>query len=478
MPAAIINPFFKHFFKDVFRFKMPTKKRRKREPVSARSSICRYFSFLIFASLLSFGFLSVYLSYEELPEEEAQVLDFNVDRILEEQEKSLHSITKYSRPEIPAERKNYNKKFLVPVLPFDVGPNNLFRHFKEAVPFAKALNFTLVIPPFHRHPRMEIFIDSKENKETEETVNVPIFDTEYSVEIESQPEHTIDYELLRALLPAVTYKEFEANCGKTIDMLVECGDIDPKRHQGFKYFSSATGLKIAHRMSISNFPAEAEAHNLLKKLEQSSSKCVGFAIGKKCLGERKSYMKNWKQNYAQFVRRPLDVQRAALEFFRDVFGGEKFAGIHWRYDKYDWNDMCKESRPEAAKARNGQICEYAEKLEDGDHRLLEKMSTNLKVALSRANVHHGYMTGPPQINNTMAAFKRKIPSLRTVDDLKFWINEKQPGMKHLLETNYLISHLEQEIMFLSAKFIGSPLSSWTQTVFYDRMAFGIEGSVQ
>jgi len=212
-------------------------------------------------------------------------------------------------------------------------------------------------------------------------------------------------------------------------------------------------------MSISNLPGEVEAHNVLKKLDLSSSKCVGFAIGKKCLGERKSYMKNWKKKYAQFVRRPVDVQTAALEFFRDVFGGEKFAGIHWRYDKYDWNDMCKESRPDAAKARNGQICEYAEKLEDGDRRLLEKMSTNLKMALSHANVEHGYMTGPPQINNTMAAFKRKIPSLKTVDDLKTWVSEKLPRMKYLLKTNYMISHLEQEIMFLSTKFIGSPLSS-------------------
>ena len=73
---------------------MPTKKRRKREPIPVRRSIWRYFGFLIFASLLSFGFLSVYLSYEELPEEEAQSLEFNVERILEEQEKSLHSISK------------------------------------------------------------------------------------------------------------------------------------------------------------------------------------------------------------------------------------------------------------------------------------------------------------------------------------------------------------------------------------------------
>ena len=37
-----------------------------------------------------------------------------------------------------------------------------------------------------------------------------------------------------------------------------------------------------------------------------------------------------------------------------------------RYDVYDWNDMCKESRPDAAKDRNGQICHYAERLAEGD----------------------------------------------------------------------------------------------------------------
>ena len=80
-----------------------------------------------------------------------------------------------------------------------------------------------------------------------------------------------------------------------------------------------------------------------------------------------------------------------------------------------------------------------------------------------------------QINNTMAAFRRKIPSLRTVDDLRHWIRTKLPEKRYLLDTNYLLSHLEQEIMYLSTKFIGSPLSSWTQTVFFDRMAVDIDG---
>ena len=76
----------------------------------------------------------------------------------------------------------------------------------------------------------------------------------------------------------------------------------------------------------------------------------------------------------------------------------------------------------------------------------------------------------------MAAFRRKIPSLRTVDDLRHWVRTKLPEKSYLLDTNYLLSHLEQEIMYLSTKFIGSPLSSWTQTVFFDRMAVDITGN--
>ena len=44
------------------------------------------------------------------------------------------------------------------------------------------MNYTLVVPPFHRHPRMELFVvDQKtaEKDKYEPKVNVPIFDTMY-----------------------------------------------------------------------------------------------------------------------------------------------------------------------------------------------------------------------------------------------------------------------------------------------------------
>lgn len=38
----------------------------------------------------------------------------------------------------------------------------------EAIPIAKGMNYTLVIPPFHRHPRMEMFVENPNNEEEKE----------------------------------------------------------------------------------------------------------------------------------------------------------------------------------------------------------------------------------------------------------------------------------------------------------------------
>ena len=61
-------------------------------------------------------------------------------------------------------------------------------------------------------------------------------------------------------------------------------------------------------------------------------------------------MAYWSE-YAQYLRRPHQVQQAAVDFFHSQFHSEEFAGIHWRYDTYDWNDMCSENRPDSAKER-------------------------------------------------------------------------------------------------------------------------------
>ena len=62
-----------------------------------------------------------------------------------------YDITKFNAPRALAE-KIPGDKYLLPILPFDVGPNNLFRIFKESIPIAVGMNFTLVMPgkDFHK----------------------------------------------------------------------------------------------------------------------------------------------------------------------------------------------------------------------------------------------------------------------------------------------------------------------------------------
>ena len=119
----------------------------------------------------------------------------------------------------------------------------------------------------HQHPRMEPFIvknNTESKKDFSRQVEVPIFDTKFNVTVEFDPDRTIDYKLLKALVPTVPHGVFESACKSTVEMLVECGDIDPKRNAGIKFYEHATSLKIAHRMNIKNLhPDHKLQHNLL-----------------------------------------------------------------------------------------------------------------------------------------------------------------------------------------------------------------------
>ena len=144
---------------------------------------------------------------------------------------------------------------------------------------------------------MEPFIvknnTNEPKKDFSRQVEVPIFDTKFNVTVEFDPDRTIDYKLLKepvkisvifpeifrprmsysdyfflsikkALVPTVPHGVFESACKSTVQMLVECGDIDPKRNAGLKFYEHATSLKIAHRMNIKNLhPDHKLQHNLL-----------------------------------------------------------------------------------------------------------------------------------------------------------------------------------------------------------------------
>jgi hypothetical protein len=69
--------------------------------------------------------------------------DMDIHELMNDRDRQYYSTAKFRRPTLAGIKEPIPGKFLVPVLPFDVGPNNLFRHFKEAIPIAKMMNLTL-----------------------------------------------------------------------------------------------------------------------------------------------------------------------------------------------------------------------------------------------------------------------------------------------------------------------------------------------
>ena len=55
-------------------------------------------------------------------------------------ESNPHDISKFERPYSLGKKESGNI-YLLPILPFDVGPNNLFRIFKETIPIAHEPRF-------------------------------------------------------------------------------------------------------------------------------------------------------------------------------------------------------------------------------------------------------------------------------------------------------------------------------------------------
>jgi len=288
--------------------------------------------------------------------------DINDSEVSKIQNKNLDEL--WSHPQCDdssIKELDSNDKFFLPILYFDVGPNNLFRIFKEAIPIAKELDRTLVIPPFHRHPRMEGHI--KSNNQSDKYLPmayVPIFDQDYIAKLEIDGARTMDVNCLKKKVPAVPFSQFETACNNKIELLIECADIDLKRRKGIKYFTGATHLKILKTDTVIRLDNQVHFKTLARNIEHI--KCVGIAIGRKCLGDRDRWLQEWK-DYSPFVQRPPEIRDIARSYIKDEWKNQKFVAMHWRYDAADWNDMCKDTRPDAAKSTNGEICKFVNEMQ-------------------------------------------------------------------------------------------------------------------
>ncbi|XP_076812660.1 uncharacterized protein LOC143459403 isoform X1 [Clavelina lepadiformis] len=369
-------------------------------------------------------------------------------------------------------RKLATKNLLIPILYYNMGPNNLFRIFKETISIALSMNRTLVVPPFHHHPRMENLQEN--DMSDEETMDVAIFDQTYTSAIETEPEKTIDLRALRYLMPTVDIKEYYRKCGEKITTVLTCGLIAGKREEGLEHFKQVLKLTVGRIHRVDNFRDVVEDSNRKPHLsdaihETRNEHCVGLALGAGCLGSRQSWSSYWR-HFSSYVRRPSKIKVLAKQFVEKIFHGKPFLAIHWRYDNEDWQDMCKASRPSSVRQMNKAMCDMANELVT-NATSVDFIAKKLLAYATVKNIECIYFAAPPQMTLTLKRLKWKLPNVYIVSDvLKFaTINDL---MIDVFDNNFSTSFVEQEICYLGAEFLGSPLSSWTQTVMLDRVSEG------
>ena len=218
--------------------------KKKRKPREPGMGIIRYLCLIVFASSFSTALmlLNVHLSQteEHINRIKSARPQLDLDALRKIKNGKLYNIDAFKRPTI-IKKLVPSGSYLLPILPIDVGPNNLFRVFKQSMPIAFEMNYTLAMPVFHSHPRMEKWIehgdvvdDAANTNHRPHAVWVPIFKTLYESELIYDPAKSFDMELLASKLPVVDHDTFVKECNNMIEYVVECGDLDPKRTAGFR----------------------------------------------------------------------------------------------------------------------------------------------------------------------------------------------------------------------------------------------------
>lgn len=355
--------------------------------------------------------------------------------------------------------------WILPMLYFDMGPNNLFRLLRQGAVDAYTLGRGVTVPVFHRHPRMG---DAAKNPFV-----LPIFDTNYTVDLVWPAGDTIDVGMLKKVMPVQGMREMQVMCNQQIDALVKCGDIDQKRYEGIIHFQRAINMPVQNEFEIASMSelngkscGTACDPNAPPTLDITPYKCVGMVYGKKCLPDQEKWLDTFSQLARNFLR-PTVIRRFSQDFCEKVIGNRPYLFVHWRYES-DWLDMCKPSRPKGARERNKEICKLIMGLtyEEATRNMFIE---NLKNKMNEYSLEVVYLASPPNNIDLIRLLNSSFPgNFFYMDDVMRFSN-KTMGPE-FLDNNYKASFVEQEIGFKSTFYLGASLSSWTQTVLTDRLA--------
>ena len=368
--------------------------------------------------------------------------------------------------------KPNNKQYLLPLLHFQEGPNNLFRLFKQTALIALQNNQAITFPIFHSHPRMKDSAD--------DPFKLPIFQKDYFVDLLHNPEDTFYVDKIAEKMGVLDSDVYFEECGGRIESLIKCGKLDSKQSAGIDHYLRASKLRIG------DHEEENENQNKLIKdaiieidtIEGYSImlpdprrvKCLALVFGKSCLPDDKTWIQDYQNLLSDSIQRPKILTAAVDLYIQKVIKTKKYLALHWRYDD-DWLDMCVKNRGPYSRTQNVAICKL---VFDVNYNLYEeqKFIEKLKFVLEQHNLEAIYLATTPNNQNFLELiqenFGNKIHTFSNVD--KFFNETLYPGF--LTNNNYYGSFIEQEICYKSQYFLGSSLSSWTQTVIADRLAIG------
>ena len=167
------------------------------------------------------------------------------------------------------------------------------------------------------------------------------------------------------------------------------------------------------------------------------------------------------------VRHPPCIRKAALKFVEEVFDGQAYAAVHWRYDDKDWGMHCRNGK-------NKDVCESLEKIKPFDvasgivkvlaRKIFQKNDSNSSTYL--------YIASPPSLNQFIDEVfdairnltSRIVRAQKPVEEFLKRNYEKCWERHGWVYTDYIVSMVEMEIMYYSDWFFFSPISTWSTTV--------------
>ena len=349
-------------------------------------------------------------------------------------------------PRGQTETNHESDKILIPLLPW--GANNQLQGFRESIYFAKTLGRSLAVP---------VFFPNWNQKGLPRTI-----DASMRLNINSLSEY----------VSLIDPNDVSKLCDGVATAVLKTRNDGDNSHK--KAALNFYGIEIARKAKI--FSANNKIYKKgqfidgidkekIKEFFSTDEKCAILSfpwntidseeISNQMLSDNEERDERYDEVAQIFkhTKRPVHVREAAANFLAEN-EIEKFAVLHWRYDKADY---FRNSLPKKFEAM-ALIKELKEKALGVDSFALE-----LSSLIEEKNISYVYFACPPGEKEFMKSVSDKMEQLKIIDDnkladfLKLQFKNRPQIMEDYAD---LLSLVEMELSFLSSFFVYSCYSTW------------------